>query len=481
MKDIIIVGAGVVGSFIARSLSRYKLDILVIDRENDVGNVTSMANSAIAHSGYDPEPGSKKAYFNVRGNRMMKQVCQELDAPFVECGTMTVAIEDEQIPMLQELLERAKKNDVPATLLSAEEVKKMEPNINPDVKAALLCPTGGLIDPFLLCSHAMENAVDNGVELHLAEELLSIERQEEHFKVHTSKGDYECRIFINAAGLHSDEVARMVEDVPWTINPRKGEYYVLNHLGDPIVNHVLFPLPSSKGKGILVTRTTGGTYLVGPSSEWSEDKDDFSCDSPTLKNVAAQAKTLVPSLPMQDSIRVFSGLRATPSTHDFIIEESQKVKGFINVAGIESPGLVSSPAIGEYVADTIVSSIIKLEKKEDYNPYIKPYVHPLELTEEQQAELIKKNPHYGQIVCACEKITLGEIEDVLSRSVPANTVKAIKKRTRARFGRCQGWYCTPKILNLIAKKTGKSPLEINYDRDGSALCMSCTKEGAHYD
>lgn len=480
MKDIIIIGAGVVGSFIARSLSRYKVDVLVLDKENDVGNVTTMANSAIAHSGYDPEPHSKKAYFNVLGNKMMKQVCEELDAPFDMCGTLTVAIEDEQLPLLHELSERAKENGVPAELLSPEEVKKIEPNINPEVKGALLCPTGGLIDPFLLCTHAMENAVDNGVELRLGEEVKSIEHGD-HFVVSTNKGTYESRILINAAGLHSDDIAKMVEDISWKINPRKGEYYVLKHIGGPIVNHVLFPLPSSKGKGILVTRTTGGTYLVGPSSEFVDDKDDLSSDTATLKNVATGAKSLVPSLPMQDSIRVFAGLRATPSTHDFIIEESKKVPGFINVAGIESPGLVSSPAIGEYVVKELVGKITDLKEKEDYSPYVKPYIHPLKLTEEEQKKLIAENPHYGQIVCACEKVTLGEIEDVLSRSLPVNTVKAIKKRTRAGFGNCQGWYCTPKVLAAISKKIGKSLLDINYDKDGSAIVIATSKEEAQHD
>lgn len=480
MKDIIIIGAGVVGSFIARSLSRYKAEVLVIEKENDVGNVTTMANSAIAHSGYDPEPGSKKAYFNVLGNRMMKQVCEELDAPFDECGTLTVAIEEEQLPMLYELLERAKQNGVPARLLTAEEVKKEEPNINPEVKAALLCPTGGLIDPFLLCTHAMENAVDNGVELKLGEQVVSIEHTD-HFIVKTNKGTYESRILINAAGLYSDDIAKMLEDIDWSISPRKGEYYVLKHLGAPIVNHVLFPLPSTKGKGILVTRTTGGTYLVGPSSEFVGDKDDLSSDSLTLKKVAEGAKSLVPSLPMHESIRVFAGLRATPSTHDFIIEESKKVPGFIIVGGIESPGLVSSPAIGEYVTKELVGKIMELEEKDYYSPIVKPYIHPLELTEKEQEELIKKNPHYGQIVCACEKVTLGEIEDVLSRSLPVNTVKAVKKRTRAGFGNCQGWYCTPKVLDAISKKTGKSLLEINYDKDGSAIVIGRSKEDSDHD
>ncbi len=478
MKDVIIIGAGAVGAFIARSLSRYHASVLVLEKENDVCDVTSMANSAIAHSGYDPLPNTKKAKFNVLGNRMMKEVCKELDVPFSECGTLTVAIDEKQLPLLKELQERGSINDVPTKLLTAEEVKKMEPNINPLVKGALLCPTGGVVNPFLLVTHALENALDNGVELALNEEVVSICHTNDHFLVKTKKHEYETKVVINAAGLHSDDIARMIEPISWNIRPRKGEYYVLDHFVGGLVNHVLFPLPSEKGKGILVTMTTSGNVLIGPSSEWVNDKEDTSTDTLTLLNVKEQAKNLVPLIPFGEQIRVYSGLRATPSTHDFIIEPSKKYPSFINVAGIESPGLVSSPAIGEYVSEELVKKVLPLEEKSDYQKAVKPYFRPQYMSIENRNKLIQENPHFGKLICNCEKVSLGEIEDVLSRSVPTNSIKALKKRTRAGFGKCQGGFCQPLVLEILAKRKGISPLEVLYDGEGSEILLREVKKEA---
>ena len=468
MEDIIIIGGGAVGAFVARALSRYELKVLVLEKENDVGDATSMANSAIVHSGYDPVPGTKKARFNVEGNRMFPTLCEELDVEFDPVGSLTVALEDKQLDMLKELAERGKLNGVPTQLLSGEEVRAMEPNINPEVKGALLCPTAGIVNPFTLTAHAMENALDNGVKLSLGEEVLSIEKKDGVFILKTNKGVREAKLVINCAGVLSEEVAKMVDpSIPWNVRPRKGEYYVLDHFKKGFVNHVLFPLPSEKGKGILVTMTTSGNYLVGPSSEWVDDKDDHSTDSLTLSEVKRQASMMVPNIPFREQIRVFAGLRSTPSTHDFIIEESGDCPGFILVAGIESPGLVSSPAIGKYVAEELVSKHFELKEKKDFNPRIKKYIRTAELSPKEKNELIKKNPHYGEMICNCEKVSLGEIEDVLSRSLPCNTIKAVKKRTRAGFGKCQGGFCQPKVLLLLAEKLGVSPLDVLYDRSGS--------------
>jgi glycerol-3-phosphate dehydrogenase len=478
MEDVIIIGAGAVGAFVARSLSRYELSVLVIEKENDVGDVTSMANSAIVHSGYDPVPGSKKALFNVAGNKMFPQLAKELDVPFGQVGTLTVAIEDSQMPLLNDLIERAKQNGVPAKLLSADEVKKMEPNINPEVKGALLCPTGGIVNPFTLVVHAMENAMDNGVKLELDEEVKDIKKIDGGYKVITSKGDREAKVVINAAGLHSDDIAKLIEPIDWQVNPRKGEYYVLDHYAPGLVNHVLFPLPSSKGKGILVTMTTSGNYLVGPSSEFVPDKEDLATDVMTLADVRNQAMTLVPKIPFNQEIRVYAGLRATPSTHDFIIEPSKKYASFINVGGIESPGLVSSPAIGEYVATKLVGAVLSLKEKASYNPRVKPYLKPLAMPVWERNILIKEQPKYGEMVCQCEKVSLGEIYDVLSRSVPCKTVKALKKRTRAGFGKCQGGFCQPQVIRLLAEYYHVTPLEVLYDKDGSAIVEDETKKEA---
>jgi len=482
MQDVIIIGAGVIGSFIARSLSSYKLNTLVLEKETDVCDVTSMANSAIAHSGYDPVPGTKKALFNVKGNKMMPEVCEDLDVDFDMCGTLTVALYDEQLPMLDELLVRSKANGVEARILSAEEVKAREPHINPDVKAALLCPTGGIVNPFTLTAHAMENALDNGVKLHLCEEVLSITPKGESFIVKTNKDEYETKVVINAAGLASDKIAAMIEPIDWKINPRKGQYFVFGAFDkwkkpeEKFVQSVLFPLPSEKGKGILVSRTTSSNYIAGPSSEPVEDIGDLSTDSKTLKMVREGALSLVPDMPFGNTIRVYAGNRATPSTHDFIIEPSKTNPHFINVAGIESPGLASSPAIGEYVANELVAPILNAEKNPEYVKTIKKYIKTQKLSLEEQNELIKKNPDYGQVVCNCEVVTLGEIKDALSRSLPCTSIKALKKRTRAGFGGCQGGFCQPGVLKILSKHFGVPPTEVLYDKEGSEIVLNIVKE-----
>lgn len=475
MEDIIIIGAGVTGSFLARKLSQYDLKVLVIEKENDVGNVTSMANSAIVHSGYDPLPGSKKAHFNVKGNAMYTEIAEDLDVEFERIGSLTIATSQKQLETLKDLLKRAEQNGVEAKLLSAEKTKKLEPNITPEVAGSLLCPSAGIINPFTLVTHCMENALDNGVRLLLNEAVEDIKRVDGHYDVYTSKGVYQAKAVVNAAGLYSEEMASAIEPIEWTLKPRKGEYFVLDHFKANFVSHVLFPLPSEKGKGVLVSKTTSNNYIVGPSSEEVSSKEDFATDAMTLANVRAQATLMVPNIPFQHQIRVFAGLRATPSTHDFIIEPSKKYDSFINIAGIESPGLASAPAIAEYVAEELLGKLFELKKKENWNPRIKPYVKPMQLSQEERAKLIAENPDYGTIICNCEKVSLGEIKDVLSRSLPCNSIKAVKKRTRAGFGKCQGGFCQPRVLMIIAKHKGVSPTEICYDKLGSNILLEESK------
>ncbi len=476
MYDILVIGAGVTGAMISRRLSRYNLKVLLLEKENDVGNVVSNANSAIIHSGYDPLPNSLKAKMNVRGNAMFDQIADELDVHFNRCGSLTVATSDEQLKVLEDLVKRSEANKVPVKLLSEKEVKEMEPNISSEAKGALFAPTAGIIDPFNLVVHAVENACDNGVILKLDEAVVDIKDLKDHFVVKTTKGEYESKIVINAAGLYSDKIAEMIEPIDWKITPRKGEYFVLDHYQVGLVNHTIFPLPSAKGKGVLVSMTSSNNYIVGPSSEPIEDPDDASTDSYTLGEIRRQATELVPSIPFNQVIRVFSGVRPTCTRHDFVIEYAKSNKNFINVGGIESPGLVSSPAIAEYVVDELVSKLINLEEKKDYNPRVKKYNRLNEVSEEVRNKLIKENPDYGKIICSCEKVSLGEIEDLLSRSVPPRTVKAVKKRCRAGFGKCQGGFCSPMVTLLLAKHYGVSPTEIKWDKDHSEILVSEVKK-----
>ena len=476
MYDIIIIGAGVVGAMIARKLSRYNLSVCVLEKENDVGNVTSNANSAIVHSGYDPVPGTLKAKLNVLGNSMFDEIAENLDVHFYRKGSLTVAVSDEQMEMLHDLEKRSAENGVPVRILSKEEVLEMEPNINPEVKGALFAPTAGIIDPFNLVVHAMENAVDNGVKLFVNQEVKDIKYLNNEFVVKTQDKEYKAKVVINAAGLYSDKIASMIEPIDWSITVRKGEYFVLDHYKVGLVNHTIFPLPSAKGKGVLVSMTSSNNYIVGPSSEPIPDKDDVSTDAYTLGEIRRQATELVPSIPFNQVIRVFAGDRPTPSTHDFVINTAKCNDHFINCGGIESPGLASSPAIAEYVFDNFVSKLFNLEEKKDYNPKVRKYHRLNEMSEEERNQMIKENPDYGKIICSCEKVSLGEIKELLDRSVPPTTVKGVKRRCRAGFGKCQGGFCSPMVTLILADHYKVSPLDIKWDKENSPILVEEVKK-----
>lgn len=478
MFDVVVIGAGCVGSLIARKLSSYQLNVAVIEKESDVGNIVTMANSAIVHSGYDPVPGSLKAKLNVLGNAMFDKISEELDVEFERRGSLTVALYDEQLPLLEELAKRSKENGVPVKILTSKEVLEMEPNINKDVKAALFAPTAGLVNPFTLTVHAMENACDNGVKLFLNEKVVDIKKEGDIYKVIcASKNVYETKVIINAAGIYSEEIHKMIEPISYTLTPRKGEYFILDHYSDSLVKHTIFPLPTSKGKGILVSPTTGGTYLVGPSAEVTFSKDDVSTDKATLDDVRRQASEMVPSIPFNQVIRTFSGTRPTPSTHDFIIEFAKKDNHFITCSGIESPGLASSPAIAEYVVNEFVSKVLSLKKKDNYNPYVRKRVNLAKMSIEERNKLIKEHPEYGEIICNCEKVTLGEILDEFKSSVPPMTIKAVRKRTRAGFGKCQGGFCQPLVTKLIAEHFNLPLNKVLYQFADSYVVRYKVKDG----
>lgn len=477
MFDCLVIGAGVVGTLVARKLSSYQLNVAVIEKESDVGNIVTMANSAIVHSGYDPVPGTLKAKLNVLGNKMFDEIAEQLDVEFDRCGSLTVALYDSQLPLLEELAKRSAINGVPVQILTKEEVLKMEPNINPDVKAALFAPTAGLINPFTLAVHAMENACDNGVKLYLNEKVISIKKENDIFNVKTEKGNvYQTKIIINAAGIYSEEIHKMIEPVDYNLIPRKGEYFLLDHYSDSLVKHTIFPLPSEKGKGILVSPTTGGTYIVGPSAEVTFSKDDVSTDKPTLDEIKRQALEMVPSIPFNQVIRTFAGTRPTPSTHDFIIGFAKSDDHFITLSGIESPGLASSPAIAEYVVNEYLSKIISLKKKDNFNPYVRKRVNLKAMSIEERNKLIASRPEYGEIICNCEKVTLGEILDEFKSSVPPQTIKAIRKRTRAGFGKCQGGFCTPLVAKILAKELNIPLSEVLYQFKDSYIAHYKVKD-----
>lgn len=469
MYDIIIIGAGVVGSMIARTLSKYKLNILVLEKENDVGNGASCANSAIIHSGYDPEPGSLKATLNVRGNYLFDKVAEELDVEFERIGSITLANTQEEVEILDSLIERAKLNGVPIQILNHDELKKIEPSITDKVIKGLLAPTCGIINPFELVVAAMENAMDNGVKLNLLEEVLSIKKLDNKYLVNTNKGSYETKYVINCAGVYSDKVSEMVNEKYFTIKPRRGEYFVLDHFDNNYVKHVLFNVPSSKGKGVLVSPTTNYNYLVGPSSEFIDYKEDVSTDKETLDVVKQNAYSLVDNLRLDKQIRIFSGIRAVSDTLDFVIEEA--IPCFINVAGIQSPGLTASPAIAEMVENMILDKVLK----ESYNPVRRALPRLNKKSLEERALLCKENPLFANIVCRCEKISEGEIVDAIKRNCGATTIKGVKKRVRPGFGKCQGGFCEASVIKILARELGCSMQEIVYGKENAYILKERTK------
>ena len=470
MYDVLIIGAGVTGCFIARELSKYNLNVLVVEKNNDVGNETTSANSAIVHSGYDPLPGSLKAKLNVEGNAMFDKVCEELDVSFKRIGSITVALDEKEVETLKSLQERAKQNGVETILLSKEELLEKEPMLSSGVVAGLLAPTAGIIDPFNLSVHLMENAIDNGVKLILEEEVTKITKENDIFIVNDK---YQAKIVINATGVMGDLVNELVNDKTFDIMPRKGQYYVFDHFKRPFVNHTLFMVPSEKGKGVLISPTTSGNYLVGPSANLVA-RDEKSTDKVTLNKVKQQANYMIENIPYYETIRTFAGLRATPSTHDFIIEESN-TENFINVVGIESPGLASSPAIAKMVVEDILAKKIDLVKKDSFNPYVKKYVKLKNMSIEERQNYFKLNKDYGTIVCKCEQVSKGEIIDCLNRSCPPRSIKGLKRRLRVGFGKCQGGMCQSVALEILADFYKVDKKDIPYDNKNAFILLKKTK------
>ena len=479
--DVIIVGGGVIGCAIARELSKYKLRTVLLEKNNDVCNETSAANSAIVHSGYDPLPNSLKAQMNVLGNSMYPQMCKELDVPFIQNGSLTIATSDDEMNTLLSLQKRANENKVETKILSSEEVLKLEPQLNKDIKGALFAPTCGIVNPFELTVALMENAMDNGVELLLNHEVNNIKINENSVSVFCKNDkELECKVLINAAGLFADDINAFVDKDSFTITPRKGQYFVLDHFDLNFVKHTLFMVPSDKGKGVLVTPTTSGNYLIGPSSDFVDDKQDLSTTKDILDSVRSQASRIIENIPYANLIRQYSGLRAVSSTGDFIIEHSKVSKNLINVAGIQSPGLASCPAIALKVVE-LLKECMPLNANEEFNPIRRKVYRLKEMSIEDKNKLISENPQFGHIVCRCEKISEGEIVDCIHRNCGATTVKGVKKRCRPGFGKCQGAMCEASVIKILARELKKDESEILYSENGSNILKYETKVGDCHD
>ncbi|MCG0275404.1 MAG: NAD(P)/FAD-dependent oxidoreductase [Thermosediminibacteraceae bacterium] len=478
MVDVVIIGGGVVGCMIARELSRYQLKTVLLEKEDDVASGTSKANSAIVHAGYDPKPGTLKAKLNVRGNPLFDKICSELDVPFKRIGSLVVSLTEEEDRVLEELLERGKKNGVPGLkIINREELLKMEPNVNKKARAALYAPTAGIICPYELTIALAENACQNGVEIKLNSKVVGIKVVNNgELAVMTPTETIHTRYVINAAGLYADEISKMAGAEEYRITPRKGEYLLFDKRFGNIVNRIIFPTPSKISKGILVCPTVDGNFFIGPNSNDVTEKDDVAVTPEGIEEIIKGAQKLVPELPLNHVITSFAGLRAVSDTDDFIIGASKKVRGFINVGGIQSPGLSAAPAIAEMVLEILKEEGLSLKEKRDYNPE-RPRVYKFrQMNNEERRELIRKNPAYGRVICRCETVTEGEIIDAIRRPVGARSLDAVKRRTRAGMGRCQGGFCSPRVIEILSRELGISPLEITKCGCGSEILKGRTKE-----
>ena len=476
MYDVIIIGAGVSGAAAARELSRYQAKICVLEKEEDVCCGTSKANSAIVHAGYDAETGSLKAKLNVRGNELMGELAEKLDFPFERRGSLVLCLNEDDMPSLQALYERGVANGVKdMRILPGEEVLRMEPNVTDHVHAALYAPTAGIVCPFGLNIALAENAHVNGVEFMFNTEVQEIKRADEGYELHTSQGIYRARYVVNAAGVYADRFHNMVSANKIHITARRGDYCLLDKQAGDHVGRTIFALPGKLGKGILVTPTIHGNLLVGPTAVDVEDREGTNTTAEGLAQLFEKAGMSVRDIPTRQVITSFAGLRAHENSNDFIIEEVADAKGFIDCAGIESPGIASSPAIGEMVAG-ILRDKMDLKEKDDFIPTRQGIRNPNTLGMEERNALIRENPAYGNIICRCEMITEGEIVDAINRPLGAKSLDGVKRRTRAGMGRCQSGFCSPRTMEILARECGTSMSDITKSGGKSQIVVGINKD-----
>ncbi len=464
--DVAIIGAGIIGSSIARELSKYKLKICMIEKANDVSCGTSKANSGIIHAGYDPVPGTLMAKLNVEGTAMYPKLAQELHFDFKNIGSLVIGFSEEDMKHVEKLYERGKINGVPQMrIINQEELRKLEPNVSEEAQGALLAESAGIVSPYQATWAIAENAVMNGVKIFLETEVHSISSPQENQKLwtlHTGQGDIQSLCVVNAAGLYADEISKMAGARNFIIKPRNGEYFLLDNKCSNLAHHTLFQTPDALGKGILVSPTVDGNILVGPSASDTDDKTFSATTRECQDFVMSKGEKTIPNIPRRNIINSFAGIRAIAlnadgsPVNDFIIEEDANAKRFINVGGICSPGLTAAPAIGVYVKN-LVQKALQDEKEftenTDFISVRKGFESFKNASPERKEQLIEENPLYGRIICRCEMITEGEIVNAIKSPVGARDLDGVKRRTRAGMGRCQGGFCSPRVTEIISRET----------------------------
>ncbi|MCB6609943.1 NAD(P)/FAD-dependent oxidoreductase [[Clostridium] symbiosum] len=475
--DVVIIGAGAVGCAIARELSRYKLDVTVVDKNEDIGGDASKSNSAIIHTGYDASPGTLESQLVVAANPMYDKLAEELDVPFKRIGAILPAITQEQFEKLPEIKHKAFLNRVyDVEYKTGEELLKMEPNLNPEVKGGLYIPRESIIDPFILVQALAENANENGVNFLLNTKVTDIRTENGAVKeVVTTGGTITADYVINAAALYCDEIAAMVGKADYKVVARRGQFYILDKNTDCQVKQIVLPIPTKVTKGKLMCPTIHGNMLVGPTAEDLDNKTDKSVTSDGLVSILEDVKRLIPGVNIRDSITQYSGLRPNRNPEGLHVDVYDDLKGYINLSGVRSTGLTLSVAMGVYVADLMRETGAVMEPKEHFTERRKGVLRFHELDREEQDEAVKMNPLYGKIVCRCETVTEGEILDCIRRPLGARSMDAVKRRVRAGMGRCQGGFCGPKVIEILARELGITVEEVNKNNEGSYMVAGKTR------
>lgn len=476
MYDVAVIGAGIVGSACAYYLTKHKLSVAVLEKKNDVCCGTTKANSAIIHAGYDPVPGTLMAKLNVEGSRLAKELCKKLDVPYQQIGSLVVAFSDDDVKEVRELLRRGNENGVEGLrIVERDELRKMEPYISNEALCALYAPSAAIVNPWEYGIALAETAVRNGADIKLSFEVTSIAKMDGFWHIESPAGSVDARYVINAAGVDCDTVHDMAAPHAFTVLPSAGEYYLLDLSEGVRANHVIFQCPDKDGKGVLVTHTVHGNLLVGPNAD-ARERDDVSTKSRCLDFIRQKAVKSVPSIQFRENIRNFTGVRAVTDRDDFIIEFASD--GFLDLAGIKSPGLSAAPAIALYALRMLEESGLRLEKKpESEITDSRKHLRFKKLGEDEKNELIKKDPLYGRVVCRCETITEGEIRDALQSPIPPVSLDGIKRRAGTGMGRCQSGFCGPKVLEIIARHRGVEPEAVLQDDNGSYILTGETKCG----
>ena len=474
MFDFVVIGAGVIGGMVARELTKHSESVCIVEKGSDVSLGATRANSAIVHAGYDAKEGSLKAMLNVRGSQMMENVCSDLGVKYKRNGSLVVGFNEDDEKTLMELCNRGNKNGVEGVrVIYRDEILALEPNIGDGVTSALYAPTGAIVCPYELCMASIGNAMDNGAALKLNFEVSSIEKIDDGYIVYSDNDSVSAKYVINCAGVHADDISKMVGDNSFDIRPRKGEYMLLDREVGDHISHTIFRCPSKMGKGVLVSPTVDGNLLVGPTAVDIDDKNDTTTTMEGLATVRSLSAEQVKNIDFSKVITSFSGLRATGSTGDFII--NMPMAGFVNVAGIESPGLSSAPAIGEYVVSMLIDSGFDGKLRDGFIQKRRPMHFFSELSVEEKNQLIKDRPEYAHIVCRCERITEGEIVDAIRTNPRPTDIDGVKRRTRSTMGRCQGGFCTPYIIEILAREMGVDYLEVTKFGGNSYINFEKTK------